>query len=144
MKRIVRLTESDLTRIVRRVIRESRGVINEGNGAAVANSFIKSLSGLFDDDEAAALRNIKLLKDRTSLQEFSKQITAKTGKGWCQYLNSEMSDVDEEYKQINDYVVSLGGSNCYQSSAMGRAKANVDNYMYRFNLATGDKDTNRY
>ena len=120
MKRIVRLTESDLTRIVRRVIRESKGMINEGNGAAVANSFIKSLSGTFDDDEAAALRNIKLLKDRTSLQEFSKQITAKTGKGWCEYLNSEMSDVDEEYSQINDHVKSLGGSDCFQSSYLGR------------------------
>jgi hypothetical protein len=115
MKRIVRLTESDLTRIVRRVI-------NEGNGAAVADSFIKSLSGLIDDDEAAALRNIKLLKDRTALQEFSKQITAKTGKGWCQYFNSEMSNVDEEYQQINDYIVSLGGSDCYQSSTMGSVK----------------------
>ncbi len=115
MKRIMRLTDSDLTRIVRRVI-------NEGNGAAVADSFIKSLSGLLDDDEAAALRNIKLLKDRTALQEFSKQITAKTGKGWCQYFNSEMSNVDEEYAQINDYIVSLGGSDCYQSSTMGSVK----------------------
>jgi hypothetical protein len=131
MKRIIRLTESDLTRIVRRVI-------NEGNGAAVADSFIKSLSGLFDDDEAAALRNIKLLKDRTALQEFSKQITAKTGKGWCQYLNSEMSDVDEEYGQINDHVKSLGGSDCYKGSTLGSMKRSADNFAYRFNLATGD------
>jgi len=29
MKRVIRLTESDLTRIVRRVIKESKGVINE-------------------------------------------------------------------------------------------------------------------
>ena len=137
MRRVIRLTESDLTRIVRRVL-------NEGNGAAVANSFIKSLSGTFDDDEAAALRNIKLLKDRTSLQEFSKQITAKTGKGWCEYFNSEMSDVDEEYNQINDYIKSLGGSDCHQTSTMGNMKRSVDNFAYRFNLATGDKDTNRY
>ena len=30
MKRVIRLTESDLTRIVRRVIKESRSVLNEG------------------------------------------------------------------------------------------------------------------
>jgi hypothetical protein len=123
MKRIVRLTESDLTKIVRRVIRESkRSLLREGNGAAVAASFIKSLSGTFDDDEAAALRNIKLLKDRASLQEFSKTITARTGKGWCEYFNSEMSNVDEEYGDINDHIVSLGGSDCYKGSTMGSVK----------------------
>lgn len=125
MSRIVRLTERDLTRIVRRVISESKGFLNEGNGVAVADSFIKSLSQ-FDDDEAAALRNIKLLKDKTSLQEFSKQITAKTGKGWCEYLNSEMSDADEEYSQINDHVKSLGGSDCFESSYLGRFRRVVN------------------
>ena len=121
MKRIVRLTESDLTRIVRRVIRESRGTINEGNGSAVADEFIAALSK-FDDDEAGALIAIKKIKDRSGLSELSTRIKAKTGKGWCEYLNSEMSNVDEEYGQINDYVVSLGGSNCYQSSTMGSVK----------------------
>ena len=126
MKRIVRLTESDLTRIVRRVL-------NEGNGAAVAQSFIKSLSGLIDDDEAAALRNIKLLKDRTSLQEFSKAITASTGKGWCEYLNSEMSDVDEEYGQINDHVKSIGGSDCFKGSVVGDIRRKGTSAVQGFN-----------
>jgi hypothetical protein len=125
MKRIVRLTESDLTRIVRRVIRESRGTINEGNGSAVADEFIAALSK-WDDDEPGALIAMKKIKDRTSLQEFSKQITAKTGKGWCEYLNSEMSDVDEEYSQINEYVKSLGGSDCFQSSYLGRFRRVVN------------------
>ena len=135
MKRIVRLTESDLTRIVRRVL-------NEGNGAAVADSFIKSLSGMFDDDEAAALRNIKLLKDRTSLQEFSKQITAKTGKGWCQYLNSEMSDADEEYELINNHVKSLGGSDCFQSSTVGSIRRGAAEIQRRGTSAVQGKKWN--
>jgi hypothetical protein len=121
MKRIVRLTESDLTRIVRRVIRESKGMINEGNGAAVANEFIAALSK-WDDDEAGALIAMKKIKDRASLVEFSKQITAKTGKGWCEYLNSEMSDVDVEYTKINDHTRNLGGGDCTVRSTVGKAK----------------------
>jgi hypothetical protein len=115
MKRIVRLTESDLTRIVRRVL-------SEGVGTSAADEFVAALSGIFDDDEAGALTAIRKCKNRNDLVEFSKRIQGKTGKGWCEYFNSEMSDVDDEYTQINDYVVSLGGSNCSVRSTVGKAK----------------------
>jgi hypothetical protein len=49
MKRVIRLTESDLTRIVRRVLKESRGVINEGTGT-IAD--LCNVSGQFYNEEA--------------------------------------------------------------------------------------------
>jgi hypothetical protein len=49
MKRVIRLTESDLTRIVRRVLKESRGVINEGTGT-IAD--LCNVSGHFYNEEA--------------------------------------------------------------------------------------------
>jgi hypothetical protein len=71
MKKIIRLTESDLARIVKRVIKESRGVINEGypydqlksnpTNAVIAKA-LKDAKGTFDDSEAwvvAALQAIK-------------------------------------------------------------------------------------
>jgi len=45
MKRIIRLTESDLTRIVRRVMNESKGMINEEDGFAVMTAFSNSTFG---------------------------------------------------------------------------------------------------
>jgi hypothetical protein len=126
MKRIVRLTESDLTRIVRRVL-------SEGVGTSAADEFVEALSGTFDDDEAAALIAIRKCKNRNDLVEFSKRIQAKTGKGWCAYLNSEMSDVDEEYGQINDYAKSLGGSDCFKSSVVGDIRRRGTSAVQGFN-----------
>jgi replication-associated recombination protein RarA len=134
MKRIVRLTESDLTKIVRRVIRESkRSLLREGNGAAVADSFIKSLSGLFDDDEAGALNNIRLLKDKTALGEFANRIQSVKGMTFCEYLNDEMSNVDEEYELIIKHIKSIGGADCFNYS-----------WWNTLMIAVKDKDTNRY
>ena len=45
MKRIVRLTESDLTRIVRRVVSESRGLIYEGTGQAAYDKIWWAMAG---------------------------------------------------------------------------------------------------
>jgi hypothetical protein len=120
MKRIVRLTESDLTRIVRRVL-------SEGVGTSAADEFVAALSGTFDDDEAGALTAIRKCKNRNDLVEFSKRIQGKTGKGWCEYFNSEMSDVDEEYGQINDYVKSIGGSDCFNYSYAGHMRKSLSN-----------------
>jgi hypothetical protein len=45
MKRIVRLTESDLTRIVRRVIKESKKPLNEGVGATAFETISDAMFG---------------------------------------------------------------------------------------------------
>jgi hypothetical protein len=126
MKRIIRLTESDLTRLVRRVVKESR-LLNEGVGTTAAKSFIHALEKTIlgvnvDDDEPAALAAVLTMKSRDDLKEFSTEITNHSGKGWCAYFNSEMSDVDSEYDMINAYIVGLGGSNCATSSILGSIK----------------------
>jgi hypothetical protein len=112
MKRIVRLTESDLTRIVRRVIRESKGMINEGNGANAAVKLHTALSGSFwDDDESGALAAIKTIKTCQELQECMTKIKALTGKTLPAYIDSEMSAADSEYDGITAHISNLS-SNC--------------------------------
>jgi hypothetical protein len=133
MNRIVRLTESDLARIVRRVISEHgltgaalKSVLgttspkSTGVGKSAATQFIKALSGFFDDSEADALTAINRLKNKTDLGEFVSEITRVKGGTFCKYLNSEMSNADSEYEKIISKVESLGGPNCFDYSGWNR------------------------
>jgi hypothetical protein len=109
MKRIVRLTESDLTRIVKRVIRENnRSLLREGVGTTAAKKLYDALSGnFFDDNEAQALIAVKMVKTCADVIEFSKGIKNLTGKSVPQYIDSEMSSADSEYDQITDYFYKI-------------------------------------
>jgi hypothetical protein len=128
MKRIVRLTESDLTRIVKRVINEQSffdQMMADAKkqmasptylGKSAATDFIAALSGTFDDSEADALTAINRLKNKLDLGAFSSEITRVKGGTFCKYLNSEMSNADDEYEKIISKVKSLGGPDCWDSS----------------------------
>jgi hypothetical protein len=117
MKRIVRLTESDLARIVRRVINEQVTTPKStGVGKSAATQFIKALSYTFDDSEADALTAVNRLKNKTDLGEFVSEITRVKGGTFCKYLNSEMSNADDEYDMIINKIYSLGGPDCWDSS----------------------------
>ena len=133
MKRIVRLTESDLSRIVRRVISEQKEKYTDqdkgvgkyapkpspkstGVGKSAATQFIKALSGYLDDSESGALIAITRLKNKLDLGEFVSEIIRVKGGTFCKYLNSEMSNADDEYEKIIDKVKSLGGPDCWDNS----------------------------
>jgi hypothetical protein len=132
MKRIVRLTESDLARIVRRVINEQSAFDNmmadakkQGSaptylGKSAATDFIEALSGTFDDSEADALTAVNRLKNKTDLGEFVSEITRVKGVTFCKYLNSEMSNVDSEYEKIISKIENVGGTNCFDYSGWNK------------------------
>jgi hypothetical protein len=132
MKRIVRLTESDLTRIVKRVINE-QGFFDQMKadlkkqmaqptylGKSAATQFIEALSGTFDDSEADALAAVNRLKNKLDLGAFASEITRVKGGTFCKYLNSEMSNADSEYEKIISKIESLGGPNCFDYSGWNK------------------------
>jgi len=105
MKRVIRLTESDLTRIVRRVVNESRGLLMEGTGNSVATS-IKSLiadAGILNwwnkDD---ILDQLKRLKTQADYNE-------------CK-LNLDKN------QRVYDYIVSKLGTKSYDRSQSAYVK----------------------
>jgi len=123
MKKIIRLTESDLIRLVKRVINE-QPTPSTGIGKSVANEFIEALSKTFDDDEKGALKAIKRLQTPTDFIEFQNQIQKETGKNICEYINSELSEFNyNEYSGINKIIQTLSGKDCNRN--------NIKNYLAR-------------
>ena len=59
MKKVIRLTESDLTRIVNRVINESLGISDESK--KLANIIMENLSKLENEDEISIEEGIDIL-----------------------------------------------------------------------------------
>ena len=127
MKKIIRLTESDLIRLVKRVINE-QPTPSTGIGKSVANDLVKALSpmshGKFIDDDAAALKAIKLLKNKADYDEMENELNNTHKKYFCNYLESEMSDLQiepKEYMMIMNHVKSIGGADCVKSIESKRA-----------------------
>jgi hypothetical protein len=74
MKRIVRLTESDLTRIVRRVINEGATV------AQTAKNLYDAKGGMFGNDkEAQVVSELMSIKDYNQLNAVSKELAKLNG-----------------------------------------------------------------
>jgi hypothetical protein len=74
MKRIVRLTESDLTRIVRRVINEGRTI------AETAKNLYDAKGGMFGNDkEAQVVSELMSIKDLTQLNAVSTELAKLNG-----------------------------------------------------------------
>ena len=150
MKRVIRLTESDLTRIVRRVVNESnRGLILEGNGATAAQKLYSALTSTtklfgFDtginatDNEAAALAAVKMVKTCKDLGEFIDKIKELSGMSFDKFIDSEMSAADEEYDQIVAYLGSII-SKCDRSSASFNAGYGSWNSFLSFMAGRGYK-----
>lgn len=110
MRKIIRLTESDLIRLVKRVINE-QPTPSTGIGKSAAKEFIYALSK-FNDDETGAVMAIEKLRNKTDFIEFKNQIKTDTGKEICVYLNSEMSQIDlKEWNTITGIILKLSGNN---------------------------------
>jgi hypothetical protein len=106
MKKIIRLTESDLIRLVKRVINEQT-TPSTGIGKLAAKQFVEALSK-FNNDEAGALKAISQLKNNSDFIEFKNQIKIITGKEICSYFASKMSEFDyKEFDGINRIINNL-------------------------------------
>jgi hypothetical protein len=68
MKKVIRLTESDLARIVKRVIKESKGILNEGNGTTAFQTIQKGMSGMGTDENMVA-KGVYMIKSKADYQE---------------------------------------------------------------------------
>jgi hypothetical protein len=101
MKRIIRLTESDLTRIVRRVINE------QNDPAQVAREFVNSGKGI-GTDETGMVTAIKKLSNSQQFYLFAQSVRKLTGDSVGDFFNNEMSKVDRNlYNQIVDHVLKI-------------------------------------
>jgi hypothetical protein len=108
MKKVIRLTESDLVRIVKRVISEQKTTLNEGAGTMAAKKLYDALSGHFlDDKEREALTAIKMVKNCQDLKELLTGIRKLSGMELHEYIDDQMSAVDTEYDQITEYIYNI-------------------------------------
>jgi hypothetical protein len=107
MKRIVRLTESDLARIVRRVIAEDATAAATNPWSILKNSptpaniakVIYDSKGIFNDDETLVIAALSKIKDKTMWWQVNKELQKLTGgRGIVQYLNSFM--VGDDYSEV--------------------------------------------
>jgi hypothetical protein len=111
MKRIVRLTESDLARIVRRVIAEDATAATATNPwSLLKNSptpaniakVIYDSKGTFNDDETLVVAALSKIKDKTMWWQVTKELQKLTGgRGIAEYLSSFMQGTDFNIKWNN-------------------------------------------
>jgi hypothetical protein len=91
-----------------------RKLISEQNinslATEISSKIIDALSKTFNDDEEEALKQIKRINSKELLDLVSNNIKVRKKMDLKTYLNSEMSDVDWEYKSIYNHLKSLDAS----------------------------------
>ena len=112
----ITLTESDLRRIVKRVITEQpKGQkkvetespnIRENPAAYIYDA----LTDRIDDNEGLVLHAVKYIKDCAGLKKCNINIKKLSGNDLLTFINSEMSSVDEEYDQIIKHISNIAFS----------------------------------
>ncbi len=113
----ITLTESDLRRIVKRVITEqpkgqkkSRNWITKYKGKSSSIYIYDALTDRIDDNEGLVLHAVKYIKDCAGLKKCNINIKKLSGKDLLTFINSEMSSVDEEYDQIIKHISNIAFS----------------------------------
>jgi|688.fasta_scaffold870541_2 hypothetical protein len=89
MKRIVRLTESDLTRIVRRVVKESR-LLKEGAGKTAFDIITAGMSVWDGTDEAEVKRGVFTIKSLPDYKECLALVKAEGYNTIMAYIATDM------------------------------------------------------
>jgi uncharacterized protein YacL (UPF0231 family) len=89
MKKVIRLTESDLTRLVRRVIQEQT---SQTNYQEIANYLYNSMKGLSDSEDA---ENVKLIivnkiKNKNDWEGVKKAFGVRDGENLEQWIQGEL------------------------------------------------------
>ena len=110
MKKVIRLTESDLARIVRRVINESKDVLNEGAGTTAFQTINNAMSGM-GTDENGVTKGVYMIKTKVDYQECLDLVKKEGYKTILEYIQTDMdyqSETDTHGK-VKDFV----GNNRY-------------------------------
>jgi hypothetical protein len=102
MKRIVRLTESDLTRIVRRVVKESR-LLKEGAGKTAFDLITDAMSVWSGTDEEGVLKGVLTIKSLADYKECLALVKAEGYNTIMAYVATDMS-----YSGGHDWTQSSG------------------------------------
>lgn len=110
MKKIVRLTESDLIRIVKRVIAEDANAAQSTNPWSLLKNptpaniakVIYDAKGILNDNEKIVVAAMQKIKDRTMWDAVTKELQKLTGgKGIPEYLNTFLQGDDYSLKYNN-------------------------------------------
>jgi hypothetical protein len=134
MKRIVRLTESDLTRIVRRVVNESR-LLNEGypydvlksnpTPAVIAKALKDAYGGLGNDCEACIVAALQAIKPGQANINAVSQALAKINGGmqlnqWIASFN-EGGDLTDDVHNGTSIMAQIARIYGYKDKEIGKA-----------------------
>jgi hypothetical protein len=93
MKKIVKLTESDLVRIVKRVINENNtSLLNEGNGQNAVNAIKKGMAGL-GTDERGVLNAVYMIKNKADYMEALAAVKKLGYNTIGSYISTDMEEV---------------------------------------------------
>jgi hypothetical protein len=113
MKKIIRLTESDLTRIVRRVIKESnKGLLQEGVGQTAFDTIKKAMDGLGTDENMVA-KGVYMIKTKPDYQECLTLVNKAGYKTILAWIATDMSWQNSYDKSQSADVADWGGNNKY-------------------------------
>jgi hypothetical protein len=101
--------------------------IVDANASDIVNKLIAALSKTFNDDETEALKQIKRINSKDLLDKVNNILKTKKNMDIKTYINSEMSDVDFEYKAIYDHLKTIDASlsKGYQSNKFLQATGKV-------------------
>ncbi len=104
MKKIIRLTESDLVRIVRRVIAEDAtaadptnpwNILKNSPTPANIAKVIYDSKGIFNDDEKLVIAAVSKIKDKNMWWQVTKELQKLTGgRGIAEYISTFMQGID--------------------------------------------------
>jgi hypothetical protein len=129
MKKVIRLTESDLARIVKRVIKESKGILNEGVGAKAFQIIKQGLSKMNTDEDMIA-KGVYMIKTKVDYQECLALVKKAGYNTIISWINTKWQEVDpgsdfaalvgaSTTKQLGDLVRHLGQFNTNESQRSG-------------------------
>jgi hypothetical protein len=110
MKKIIKLTESDLVRLVKKVLNEqttSTNNVSTGVAKKAADMFCSALGKGLDDKEDIALQAVEMLKTGKDVEEFATLVEKKEGKSLYNFFNEYMSGADPEYYKITEHLKSV-------------------------------------
>lgn len=101
MKKIVRLTESDLARIVKRVIKENnKNLIREGNGQNAIDAITKAMEWTFKEggtNERNVLKGVQMIKNKTDYMEALAAVKKLGHNTIGSYISTDMEEVMANY-----------------------------------------------